>query len=103
MDYYIFYGKMSDEGKSAWKGNEVSPFNILITNYHIECPGGWTDFLSWARRNLHDEVRVDWGSMAWKCTGKDLQILKECKRCEIESFSEIDPEEEYATVFIEMS
>lgn len=104
MDYYIFYGELSDEGKSAWNGNEVSPFNMLVVNNHIECRGGWTDFLSWTRRNLHDEVRVDWGSMAWKCTGEDLRDLKEhTTKCEIESYDEIEPEKEYGIVFIEMS
>lgn len=103
MDYYIFYGEISDEGKSVWNGIEVSPFNILVVNNHIEYRGGWTDFLSWTKRNLHNEVSVDWGSMAWKCTGKDLQNLKENRpNCEIESYDWINSEKEYGVVFIEM-
>ncbi len=104
MDTCYYYGEISDEGKTVWDNNEISPFDILSKNKHIEFRGGWVDFLGWARRCLHDEVQVDWGSFAWKGCGRDLQMLKENHPdCTIESFDDIEQEKEYGVVFIEMS
>ena len=104
MDYCFLYGEISEAGKQVWDGKEISPFDILSKNRDIKCIGSWMDALGWARKDLREEVQVDWGSFAWKCFGRDLQKLAERKpRCVIEDFEDIAPEKEYGVVFIEMS
>ena len=104
MDYRFYFGEISDTGRKAWDDMEMSPFDVLKKNRHIDLHASWLDAMSWARRNLHDEIQVDWGSFAWKCTGKDLLDLKKNKpSCDIESYDDIDPDKEYGVVFIEMS
>jgi len=104
MFYDTYYGEISEEGKKAWTGAEMSPFHVLAKNNTIRFRGHWMDFLAWARKELRDEVQVDWGSFAWRCLGSDIRRLgSERKECEIDGYEEIDPDREYGVVFIEMS
>ncbi|MBO4219408.1 MAG: hypothetical protein J5933_00585 [Clostridia bacterium] len=104
MDYGFYYGVISETGKTVWDDAELSPFDVLEKNIHIDLHASWLDAFGWARKNLRDEVQVDWGSFAWKCTGNDLLHLKEYKPdCDIEDQDEIVPDKEYGVVFIEMS
>ena len=104
MDYCFYYGVISETGKTVWDDAEMSPFDILEKNKHIDIHSSWIDAFGWARKNLWDEVQVDWGSFAWKCIGKELLQLKDNKPCcDIDDLDGIEPEKEYGVVFIEMS
>lgn len=50
-----------------------------------------------------DQVQVDWGSFAYKCTKKQLQKLIEEKQCVISKIKQLDPDKTYGIVFIEES
>ena len=104
MDHRFYYGTITETGKKAWDDVEMSPFDILEKNRDINLRASWLDAFGWARKNLRDEIQVDWGSFAWKCTGKNLLQLKEDKpRSDIEDLEMIEPDKEYGVVFIEMS
>lgn len=104
MDYRVYYGEISEGGRSAWDEKEISPFDVLKENLDIEHLPNWISFLGWARRNLRDEVQIDWGSFAWRCCGSDLQkLMEEDPGCRIEGYDKIEPEKEYGVVFIEMA
>ena len=56
-----------------------------------------------AKELFTDQVQVDWGSFAYKCTKKQLQKLTEEKQCVISKIKQLDPEKIYGIVFIEES
>ena len=104
MYYKICYGEISETGRKVWEQEDVSPFDVLIENNEVLFDDSWPGFLGWARKKLHDEVQVDWGSFAWRCTGRDILQLKEDRpRCSIGAYENIEAEKEYGIVFIEMS
>ena len=103
MIYNIYYGEISSEGREVWNGAEMSPFSVLEKNMKIQFDN-WLAFIGWARVNLCDEVQVDWGSFAWKCTGSDLvKMNQQYPRMKIQDYDNIQPDKEYGVVFIEMS
>ena len=56
-----------------------------------------------AKKLFTEEVQVDWGSFAYKCTCKQLQKLVSEMKCEIPKIQELDPDKVYGIVFIEES
>ena len=62
----IFYGEIKEERLNSWSENE-NPYDILKENNRINSLSGW-DFLEVAKKLFTEEVQVDWGSFAYKCT-----------------------------------
>ncbi len=108
MLFKIYYGEISEEWNQNWEQKrkekeEGDPFEVLKETYDIHCHD-WMEFLHWAQSHLNDQINVDWGSSAWRCTGEDLhQLKRELKGTGIQRFKSIQPEKEYGVVFIEMS
>lgn len=96
----IFYGKIKEEKLASWTENK-NPYDILESNNRVEKLGGW-EFLSYSKTLFSDEVQVDWGSFAYKCTKKQLQELVDITHCEIE-FSLLEEDKNLGIVFIEES
>ena len=104
MMYTIFYGEISDDRQTKWNNGDDNPFDVLKKNNRIEGGRSWLDFLGWARKNLSDEIKIDWGSFAWKGTGNDIKRLITDEPYSIsEGFDEIASDNIYGIVFIEMS
>ena len=97
----IFYGEIKEDKLQTWSENR-DPYDILVENNRVERLGGW-DFLFIANDIFTDEVQVDWGSFAYKCTHKQLQKLVREMKCEIPKIQELDPDKVYGIVFIEES
>ena len=73
----IFYGEIKEDKLQTWSENR-DPYDILVENNRVERLGGW-DFIFIAKDLFTDQVQVDWGSFAYKCTKKQLQKLIEEK------------------------
>lgn len=58
------------------------------------------NFLEIANKLFLDEVQVDWGSFAYKCTKKQLKKLKDQTGCEI-NLETLKTGKIYGIVFIE--
>lgn len=97
----IFYGEIKEDKLKTWSENR-NPYDILVENNRVERLGGW-DFLFIAKDLFTDEVQIDWGSFAYKCTRKQLQKLVSEMKCEIPKIQELDPDKVYGIVFIEES
>ena len=97
----IFYGEIKEDKLKTWSENR-NPYDILVENNRVERLGGW-DFLFIAKDLFTDEVQVDWGSFAYKCTRKQLQKSVSEMKCEIPKIQELDPDKVYGIVFIEES
>ena len=100
----VFFGEISDERKLNWDNGEEDPFNVLKKNYRVE----WGDvqFLSDGDVYFHEQIQVDWGSYAWKCS--KAEFVDYLKMRELKVSKELDwdslPEDgQYGVVFIEMS
>ena len=89
----IFYGEIKEDKLKTWSENR-NPYDILVENNRVERLGGW-DFLFIAKDLFTDEVQVDWGSFAYKCTRKQLQKLVSEMKCEIPKIQELDPDKVY--------
>lgn len=96
----IYFGKIKDEKLGTWQSNS-NPYDILVENEEIHKIGGW-DFLDYANEFFSDKVQVDWGSFAYKCTGRQVKDLVNKYKCEIESLNVIDADESYGIIFIEL-
>ena len=97
----IFYGEIKEERLNSWSENE-NPYDILKENNRINSLSGW-DFLEVAKKLFTEEVQVDWGSFAYKCTKDQLRKLRQKTHCEIEKFEQLDTDQIYGIVFIEES
>ncbi|NLG05574.1 MAG: hypothetical protein GX567_17385 [Clostridia bacterium] len=96
----IYYGKIKEERLATWQDNS-EPYDILVDNHEIHRVGGWS-FLDYANANFSDKVQVDWGSFAYKCSGKQLKKFQRKTLCEIEKIENVNDEEIYGVVFIEL-
>ena len=94
----ILYGEIKVNQLRSWSENK-NPYDILIENNRIEKLGGW-EFLEIANKLFSDEVQVDWGSFAYKCTKNQLKILKDQTGCEI-NMETLKIGKIYGIVFIE--
>ena len=105
MEYWIYYGDIRDDWAKNWgkKNPNDDPFKVLENDHMIyPNPGaGWVGFLLWADEVCMENIKIDWGSQAWKCRGQDLIELKE--KADIYEVDSVDPEKTYGIVFIEMS
>ena len=94
----IIYGEIKENQLRSWSENK-NPYDILVENNRIEKLGGW-EFLEIANKLFSDEVQVDWGSFAYKCTKNQLKKLKDQTGCEI-NLETLKTGEIYGIVFIE--
>ena len=107
MVYNIQYGKISEIWEKEWRSEDKdrSPYDVLHNGHGIVFPigSGWLEFHYWADEHCTDRIEIDWGSRAWKCTGKELILLNEKYPGTVFEVDSIDPSETYGVVFIEES
>ena len=97
----IFYGEIKEDKLQTWF-EKRDLYDILGENNRVERLGGG-DFLFIAKELFTNQVQVDWGSFAYKCTRKQLKKLIEEKQCVIPKMKQLDPNKTYGIVFIEES
>lgn len=95
----IYYGEIRSDKLETW-GSNKEPHEILVSNIEIHRLGG-CDFLQHAKHIFSDEVQVDWGSFAYKCTKDQLSELAQITKCEIPKLDCLDETIIYGIVFIE--
>lgn len=107
MFYSIRYGKICECWKKDWRTPDVesNPYEVLQNEHVIKPPisSGWLGFHYWADEHCTDRIEIDWGSRAWKCTGKELILLNEKNPGTVLEADSIDPNEIYGVVFVEES
>lgn len=97
----IYYGDISEARQKQWNSGDDNPYEVLGDNMSsISCD--WMEFFDFARSHFSEEIQVDWGSFAYKCSGKELLKLENSCCASVENSREIDPEKEYGVVYIEM-
>ena len=97
----IYYGDISEARQKEWNSEDDNPYKVLGENMSsISCD--WMEFFDFAKNHFSNEIQVDWGSFAYKCSGKELLKLERSCCASVENSNEIQPEKEYGVVFIEM-
>ena len=103
--HHIYVGEISEEWQKNW-GKEHEPYDVLDIMFCINAFFGSGGEFYWTDKHCTDEVKVDWGSYAWKCKGKELIELlgtssfSEDFRGEVKTLC-IEQDKEYGVVFIE--
>lgn len=108
-----FFGEISETRKKNWPGVEKNPSDILISPVSLDGKGH--DLLDASSKYFTDEVKVDWGSYAWKCAPEQiilflndyksslpwLQNSEKNKIQEVKNYITKHGQTEYAVVFVE--
>ena len=106
MIYSIKYGEISKKWAITWESDDKShdPHEVLETEHEIVFTkyGSWIGFIHWAEEHCSDSIRVDWGSLAWKCKGEVLINLSREKPGSVPDVDLVDPEKTYGIVYIEI-
>lgn len=106
MIYSIKYGEISKKWAHTWESEDKSrdPHEVLETEHEIVFTkyGSWIGFIHWAEEHCSDSIRVDWGSLAWKCKGKVLINLSREKPGSVPDVDLVDPEKTYGVVYTEI-
>lgn len=110
-----YFGEISETRKTNWDSNENDPYGVLQSPICLEGKGH--DLLDKGSRYFYDEIKIDWGSFAWKCTREQIiaflndvkstlpwMIEREEKMLqEVVAYMRDRVLQEYAIVFIEES
>lgn len=73
-----YFGALSASRRLNWKNDEENPYEVLDAPIRLERKGH--ELFSNASKYFHDEIKVDWGSYAWKCTPEEvLRFLEDYK------------------------
>ena len=107
MIYQIYYGDICEKWAKNWgtENPDDNPFKVLENDHAIvpRLGEGWLGFHFWADECCTDRIEIDWGSRAWKCTGKALIDLSRKWPDSVYNVDSVDPDKTYGVVFIEMS
>lgn len=73
-----YFGAICESRRQNWEMGEDNPYKVLEDAIRLERKGH--DLLSNGSRYFHDQIQVDWGSFAWKCTPEEvLRFLEDYK------------------------
>jgi len=66
-----YFGELSEERKKCWNCDDKNPYNVLLQDkVYLEHKGH--DLLDAGKRFFREEIKLDWGSFAWKCTFDEI-------------------------------
>ncbi len=80
----------NDNPYSVWDGKALAAETCRISA------------LSSADYCLRDRVEVDWGSIAWKGTSKEIRRVFEAERLDTSPLEKLEGNRDYAVVFLEL-
>ncbi len=109
----VYFGCLSEKRKIKWDNGETNPYEVLDTPICLTRKGH--EILYEAAQYFSDKIAVDWGSLAWKCTPKEMVrflcehkttlpwlLEDEEKRIEqVKTYIEKNNYNEFGVVFIE--
>lgn len=65
-----FFGELSEERKANWQYDDDNPYGVLVSPISLEHKGH--KLLDVGSKYFRDEIKIDWGSFAWKCTPEEI-------------------------------
>lgn len=65
-----YFGELCDKRKEKWNNDDTNPYAVLASPIKLEQKGH--DLLSVGNKYFHDQIQVDWGSFAWKCSPEEI-------------------------------
>lgn len=110
-----YFGELSEARNVNWKNEDTNPYDVLVKPVRLENKG--YDLLDAGNKYFHDQIQIDWGSFAWKCSAEEIiQFLIDYKETlpwlvegdekmieEVKSYIGERENVEYGVVFIEES
>lgn len=110
-----YFGELCEERKQNWKYEDTNPYAILDKPISLEGKGH--DLLDAGNKYFHDQIQVDWGSFAWKCSAEEIvRFLNDYKETlpwlvesdekmieEVKSYIKERENVEFGVVFVEES
>ena len=110
-----YFGELCDKRKSKWDNGDTNPYEVL--DKPISLDGKGHDLLDAGNRYFHEQVQIDWGSFAWKCSAEEIiRFLTDYKETlswlvendekmieEVKSYIKERENVEFGVVFVEES
>ena len=60
-----YFGTLTDKRKLNWNNGEDNPYDVLVEMVEVSSTFYYEKY-------FHDEIWIDWGSIAKRITGKEL-------------------------------
>ena len=97
--YKMIVGEIGKQRQENWNVKNDNPYAVWEgTPYSEETCR--ISALSSADYCLRNRVDVDWGSVAWKGTAKEIRRLFEAERLDPAGLKDLHPEKDYAVLFL---
>ena len=97
--YKMIVGEIGKQRRENWNVSNDNPYaGWEGTPYSVEACR--ISALSSADYCLRNRVDVDWGSVAWKGTAKEIRRLFEAERLDPAGLKDLHPEKDYAVLFL---
>ncbi len=94
----LYYGEIKPERLITWTENS-DPYDILVERKEITPKAFFQPYM--ATEICCDEVKVDWGSFAYKCSKEQLIKLSEVARMNIDGIDNLKDDVIYGLVWVE--
>ena len=99
--YKMIVGEIGKQRQENWNVKNDNPYAVWEgTPYSEETCR--ISALSSADYCLRNRVDVDWGSVAWKGTAKEIRRLFEAERLDASGLKALQPGKDYAVLFLEL-
>lgn len=99
--YKIVVGQISEARKKNWTLVNENPYSVW-DGKPLTVQVCTISALSSADYCLRDRIDVDWGSVAWKGSRKEILRLFEAERLDTAPLAKLDRWKDYAVIFIEL-
>lgn len=99
----VFFGELSKERQKDWNFPDDNPYAVLQNDYKIWKAG--TDVLWYGKEYFHDQIQIDWGSFAWKCSIEEFKEYLKYYHLDVPDeldLHTLDKTKQYGMVFIEV-
>lgn len=108
-----YFGVLSDKRKTNWNNGGTNPYEVLGSSISLGRIGH--ELLGTGAEYFREEIKIDWGSYAWKCTPDAMiRFLNDHKAAhswlneseeemleKVKVYIEESNDEEFGVVFIE--
>lgn len=74
-----YFGEISEKCKMIWENAEVHPIEVLHEPIRLEDKGH--EVLMYGSKYFNDEIQIDWGSFAWKCSPEQIYTFLDEHKC----------------------
>ena len=70
-----YFGELSEQRKIKWDNGETNPYEVLQDA--IEISRKSSNLISYGSKFFHDQIKIDWGSYAWRCSSNEIILFLE--------------------------